>query len=245
VLFRSSTLGYAAGLLGLALLGLGWTQWRFNRARGRAARRRVISQAVAPTVLTWGAASGSFAFLFASAKAFFPSLASLLAPPALATAGQLLASRRLRRRLASYRLPCRACGKPMEMADQSQEQHLLTVEQAAEERAGGMDYEFWRCPACGADECLATKQGRAAKCPKCSRRTLVSERTTLKEATREEEGRTRLTQTCLNPKCGYSLTREQSTPRLASPGSPSSSSHSSPSSFGGGRSGGAGASKGF
>ena len=37
----------------------------------------------------------------------------------------------------------------------------------AEEKAGGMDYEFWHCPKCGADEKLAVKLGKASKCPQC------------------------------------------------------------------------------
>jgi uncharacterized membrane protein YgcG len=63
----------------------------------------------------------------------------------------------------------------------------------------------------------------------------LSSTMTLLAATKEQGGRTRVTETCLNPKCGYSKTREHDTPRLSSPSSSSGSSSSSRSgSFGGG-----------
>ncbi len=240
-----SSLRFASGLLGFAMLGLGWTRWRFHNTRGLAARRKVIDQGWVPTVLTWVGAVASFFLVFGFGKEFFPPFASMLSAPGLATIAQVLNRGFLRKRLASYRLPCPACAKPMEMVDDSRDDSCMNEAEAAEEKAGGMDYEFWNCPACGAREKLAVKLNKASACPACKRRTLVSSRATLVEATPEQGGRTRITETCLNPRCGFRRTREESTPRLSSPGSSSGSHHASPPSFGGGRSGGGGASKGF
>jgi len=241
-----ASLYFGVGLLALSALGLAWTLLRFGRARGKAARAKVIGGAKVPTILAWIAAVISFFFILGFGGKFFPPFAAMLAAPGLATAGQLLTSAFLKRRLASYHLPCSACATAMDMVDDSQDDQFLSAEEAAEEKAGGMDYEFWRCPKCGLDERLAIKLAKAAKCPQCKRRTLTSSSTTLVAATKEQGGRTRVTEACLNPKCGYSKTREHDTPRIASPSSSSSSSsRSSSGSFGGGRSGGGGASKKF
>jgi uncharacterized protein len=241
-----SSLYFALGLLAFAALGLFWTLQRYNKKRGRAARAKVIGSAMVPTILTWIAAVISFFFLLVFGGKFITPFIAMLAAPGLATAGQLLTSRLLKQRLASYRLPCSACGQPMDMVPDSDDEKFLTPEEAAEEKAGGMDYEFWQCPKCNASERLAVKLGKATKCPQCGRRTLTSSSTTLVAATKDQDGRVRVTETCLNPKCNYSKTRESSTPPLSSPSSSSpSSSRSSSASFGGGRSGGGGASKKF
>jgi len=240
-----SSLYFAAGLLALALLGIAWTLRRYGRARGRAARSRAAG-GTAPIAAAWTAAVAGFVLLLVKSGGLLPSLAAMTAAPGLATAGQLLLAKSLRRRLASYRLACAKCGAGMEMVDDARDEQFLSAEEAAEEKAGGMDYELWRCPQCGADERLAVKLGRASACPKCKRRTLASSTATLAAATKEQGGKVRVTETCLNPKCGYGNVREHSTPRLSSPG-PSSpgSSPSSSGSFGGGRSGSGGASKHF
>jgi uncharacterized protein len=241
-----SSLYFAGGLLAFSVLGLVWTMLRFGRARGKAARSKVIGGAIVPTIITWTAGVISFFFILGFGGKFLATFVAMLTAPGLATAGQLLTSRLLRKRLASYQLPCRACGQPMDMVADSEDDKFLNAEEAAEEKAGGMDYEFWRCPKCGSDERLAVKLGKAAKCPQCKRRTLTSSTTTLVAATKEQGGKTRVTETCLNPKCGYSKTREHDTPRLSSPSSSTSgTSRTSSGSFGGGRSGGGGASKHF
>jgi uncharacterized membrane protein YgcG len=239
-----SALYFGAGLLVLAGLGLGWTLGRYGRARGRAARHKAAGGA-GPIAVAWTAAVAGFVLLLVKSGGLLASIASMTVVPGLATAGQLLLARSLRRRLSSYRLPCPACGQPMEMASESEEDGRLSTEEVAEEKAGGMDYEFWHCPKCGADEKLSVALGKAAKCPRCGRRTLTSSTTTLVAATREQGGRTRVSETCLNPKCGFSKVREHDTPRLSSPGSSPGGSSRPSSSFGGGRSGGAGASKKF
>jgi uncharacterized protein len=241
-----SSLYLAGGLLVFSMLGIAWTLRRFHKARGKAARAKAIGGGMVPTILVWIAGGIGFFLVLGFGKSFFPPFAALLGAPGLAIAAQLLTSRLLKRRLASYSLPCAKCGAAMEMVDDSQDEKFLTAEQAAEEKAGGMDYEFWHCPACGADESLAVKLGKAGVCPQCKRRSLTSTTATLAAATQEQPGRVRVIESCLNPKCNYSHIREHATPRLSSPSSSSpGSSRSSSGSFGGGRSGGGGASKKF
>ncbi|MBN2400453.1 MAG: TPM domain-containing protein [Candidatus Aminicenantes bacterium] len=237
---------FGAALLAFAGLGLLRTLVRWKRARALAARRRAAAGGVAFTVIAWIASFVGFIVLMNTRGQFLPTLLAALAAPGLGTAGQVLTGRFLKRRLASYRLPCAACGAAMAMVPDCDDEKFLDAEEAAEERAGGMDYEFWHCPQCGADEKLAVKLGQAAKCPQCKRRTLKSSSTTLVAATREHGGRVRVTEACINPNCDYNKTREHGTARLSSPRSSSGSSSSSRSgSFGGGRSGGGGASKHF
>jgi len=240
---RASLL-FAAGLLAAAVLGTFWTLLRFRSARGMAARAKVIGQAKVTTILIWIAAAISFFLIFGFGGKFLPPLVFMLATPALATGSQLLTARIFRRRLAVYRLSCRECGQPMDMVADSDDEKFLSAEEATEEKAGGMDYEFWQCPKCGAAERLAVKLGKAQTCPKCRRRTLTSSRTTLVAATANQGGKVRDSETCINPNCGYTHTVEKNTPRLAASGSSNNSgSRSSSGSFGGGRSGGGGASK--
>jgi len=239
-----SSLYFAAGLLAVALLGTSLTLLRFKKARGLAARAKVIGQAKVATILIWIAALFSLFLIFGFGGKFLPPLVAMLSTPALATGSQLWIGKLLRRRLASYRLPCPACGQPMDVVADSEDDKFLSAEEAAEEKAGGMDYEFWQCPKCNASERLAVKLGKAAKCPQCKRRALTSSSTTLVAATKEHGGKVRVTEACINPACGYSKTRAHGTARLSSPSSSSgSSSRSHSGSFGGGRSGGGGASK--
>jgi uncharacterized protein len=240
-----SSMYFAGGILAFAILASAWTLLRFNRARGQAARAKIAGKMPASVILAWIAAVASFILIANLGGQFLTPFVAMLAAPGLATFGRLFTGRLLKRRLASYRLPCPRCGAAMELVPEDQDDKLLTEEEAAEEKAGGMDYEIWRCPHCRAEERLAVKLGKASKCPQCRRRTLTSSTTTLEAATKEHGGRTRTTETCLNPKCNYTKTRESSTPRLSSPGASSSGYSSSTGSFGGGRSGGGGASKKF
>ncbi len=240
-----SSLYFGGAILAFALLAIALTVARFNRARGLAARARIASGTPASVILAWIGGAISFFLVLGFGKNFITPFVAMLAAPGLATFGRLFAGRALKKRLGSYHLPCGKCGAAMDMAADSEDDVMLSAEEAAEEKTGGMDYEFWRCPGCGADEKLAVKLGKASKCPQCGRRTLRSSSVTLEAATREHGGRMRTSETCLNPKCSYATTRESSTPRLSSPGATSSASRSSLGSFGGGRSGGGGASRKF
>jgi uncharacterized protein len=236
LLFASFTLAW--GIVGMLLVFL-----RVRARRAKAARRQAIGSGLAAvqTVL-WLGAVGGFVALMATGTGFLTALLAGLAPVA-ATVGQAKMSKRLRLGLDDYRLPCTKCGHPMDLMPEDKDDAFLTVEEAAEEKAGGMDYEIWNCPSCGANERLSVRMNKASSCPQCKRRTLTETRTTLVAATTSHGGRVRVDQKCLNPKCGYAHSVERSTPQLSSSSSSSSgsgSSGSSHSSFGGGRSGGGG-----
>jgi uncharacterized protein len=234
----------AAGLLGLATMGMGIVLLRLKGARARAQREKIIGQAKGFTILAWVAAIIGFFLIFGLGGKFLPPLVAGIGAPAVATLVQVLAGRGWKRRLAGYRLACKSCGQPMDLVPEEADDHMLDAAEAAEEKAGGMDYEFWKCPKCGAEEKLAVKLTRAEVCPKCRRRTLTYSRSVLAAATTASGGKERITRFCLNPDCGYSKTEEKSTPRLSSGSGPATGGSRSPSgSFGGGRSGGGGASK--
>ena len=234
----------AAGLVVLVVAGMGIVLLRLKRARARAHREKIIGQAKGFTILAWVAAVIGFFLIFGLGGDFFPPLVAGIVAPAAATVGQVLVSRRLKRRLSGYRLACSTCGQPMELVPEDEDDRLLNAAEVAEEKAGGMDYEFWKCPKCGAGEKLAVKLGRAGVCPKCRRRTLTSSRSVLVAATAASSGKERINRSCLNPDCGYAKSEERTTPRLSSGGgSAGGGPRSSSGSFGGGRSGGGGASK--
>jgi uncharacterized protein len=234
---------YAGIILVWGIVGMSLVFFRIKSRRAMAARKKSIGGALATvqTVL-WLAAVGGFFALLGTGTGFLTALLAGLAPVA-ATIGQAKLAKRLRLGLKDYHLACTKCGNPMDLTPEDQDDAFLTVEEAAEEKAGGMDYEIWKCPSCGASERLSVKMNKASACPQCKRRTLTETRTTLVAATTGHGGRIRVDQKCLNPKCGYTRTAEHSTAPLSSSSSSSSghgSSGSSHSSFGGGRSGGGG-----
>jgi len=237
-----------AGLAALwGVLGMWSVYGKYRKTRGKAPRARAISGANGVTALLWTGSAAGAAGLAAARSPFGATILSLLSPTGI-TIGLGAFRRMLRRRLETYRLPCSQCGAAMDLTPEDQDDALLAVEEAAEEKAGGMDYEVWTCPSCRFQERLSVKLRGAAACPKCNRRTLKETKTTLAAATTSHGGRIREDRNCLNPNCGFSDTRERDTPRLASPGTSSGTgghSSGSRSSFGGGRSGGGGASRRF
>ena len=238
----------------LALTGL-WiftALRRFGRARSKADRVKAAGTGTGFIVLMWIGATAAMIILLANgspALAFFQFALS----PVAANVSWSLIRRSMKDRAAHYRLPCISCGSPMGLIPEDQDDAQLSTEEAAEERAGGMDYELWVCPQCRARELFAVKLGKASDCPECGRRALVRTHTMLVPATTGHGGRERITDECKNPKCGYGKTWEKNTARIvpSTPGSSSSrsafssSSSSSRSSFGGGRSGGGGATRRF
>lgn len=244
------------GILALAVLALTglWTQRarrRFAAARARSEKYKAASAGAGFLSLLWTAApAGIIALLATGAGAAAPTLLSALSP----VASTMFLSRfrkKLKARAAAYRVPCASCGAAMDLVPEDQDDARLTVEEAAEELAGGMDYELWTCPKCNAAERFSVKLGKASVCPQCKRRTLVRSRQTLSAATTSQGGRERISDDCKNPKCDYVKTWERSTPRIGTTSSGSGrsgswgSSGSSRSSFGGGRSGGGGATRRF
>jgi uncharacterized protein len=227
---------------------------RFGHARSRADRITAASLGCGFIGIVWTGVVIAAIILLAMGSRFRPILALSLSPFA-ANALWLVARRGMKARAARYRLACRSCGSPMDLLPEDMDDAQLSIEEAAEEKAGGMDYELWDCPSCGAKERFAVKLGKANACPVCGRRTLVRDLKILVAATTSHGGTERVTDECKNPKCGYSKSWERTTPRIAmsSSGSGSgasrsgfsSSSGSHSSSFGGGRSGGGGATRHF
>lgn len=233
------------------LLGFLFVNKRVSQKRGRAAKLKA-AHGIGVQSLTWLGSAGGFAALSAVNKTILPYLLSLGAVPLASSIGFGKALKSLRRRLADFREPCVQCGQPMDLLDEQTDDALLTPEEVAEEKAGGMDYEVWQCPSCGATESFSTKLGKASDCPQCKRRTLVTTTTTLVAATRTAGGKVRVEADCKNSACDYLKVTERNTPRLPPPstGASSHSGHRSSgssgrSSFGGGRSGGGGASRGW
>jgi uncharacterized protein len=236
---------YAGVFLLWGLLSMIAVTVKYKKQRALAARKKIVASGLTGSyALLWILAFCGFIFLLAGGALFWPVLLAGLAPVA-ATYGRVKLAGGLRRGLKDYHLTCTKCGHPMNLLPEDEDDAHLTVEEAAEEKAGGMDYEIWNCPSCGASERFSVKLDKASVCPQCKRRTLTETRTTLVSATTSHGGRVRIDQKCLNPKCNYTHTEEHATPQISSSSSSSSSSGhsssgSSSSSFGGGRSGGGG-----
>jgi len=242
----------AAILLGSAGFRIRAALRRFGRARSLAEKTRTARGGAGYIFFLWTAALAILIVLLAMNGSAL-SLLSFAVAPVAANGLWSAARRRMKKRAESYRLACASCGSPMDLVPEDADDALLAVEEASEERAGGMDYELWLCPQCGAREMFAVKLPKAGPCPQCKRRTLVRSVELLAAATTARGGRERITDGCRNPKCGYAKTWERNTARIvpaaSSFGSRGSgfrgSSSSGRSSFGGGRSGGGGASKRF
>ena len=247
-----SPLILAVVIPGLTGLWIGAALRRFGRARSKADRIKAAGAGIGFMILMWSAASIALIILLARGSPALAVLQFALSPVA-ANVLWSLTRRGMKKKAAQYRLPCPSCGSSMDLIPEDQDDVQLSAEEAAEEKAGGMDYELWVCPQCGAKERFAVRLGKASSCPKCARRTLVRTRLVLVAATTSQGGRERVTDECRNPKCGYNKTWERNTARIAPPTAGSSSSRSafssssssSRSSFGGGRSGGGGATRRF
>lgn len=242
----------AAALLAMTGLWILRALRRFGRSRSKAGRLKAAGAGVGYWLLMWTAAVIAGIALLKGGGSALSLLGFALSPVA---SNILWASTRraMKKKAASYNLPCPSCGSPMDLVPEDADEALLSPEEAAEETAGGMDYELWTCPRCGGKELFSVKLGKASACPQCARRTLVRTHEVLASATTAHGGRERVTDTCRNPKCGYLKTWERNTARIVPAASVSGtgrsgfsgSSGSGRSSFGGGRSGGGGASRRF
>jgi uncharacterized protein len=248
-----SALISAAAVMLCMFLGYRVVARRVTGKKGKAAKEKAAQGGLGMIVLIWTGCVIAFIILAAVNKTVLPYLLSLGVVPTAASFGQGRAFKALRRRIADYREPCGKCGQPMELLDEKADDAFLSAEEVAEENAGGMDYEVWQCDGCQTTKSFPLKLGKAAPCPQCKRRTLVTTTTTLVAATRSSGGKVKIEDDCRNPNCDYHKIKERTTPRIPPPSS-SGSSHSSGhgsfgssgrSSFGGGRSGGGGASKGW
>jgi uncharacterized protein len=148
------------------------------------------------------------------------------------------------RRYRSRRCP--KCRTRMARMRDDEDEALLEKGQAAEERVGSVDYDVWKCPACGHHFTLryAKWVSKYDKCPQCFNRTKSSTETVVEAATRHGDGSARVVEQCAF--CSFTSAYTKVLPRIReSSASSSSGGGSSGSSFGGGRSGGGGASRGY
>jgi uncharacterized protein len=242
----NAALLFAGGLLLYTLLGSGLVTLRTTTRKSRTAREKAAKGGGFFVATAW---IGGFVGLIVLGNLFGKALLFILAYLAGSAAGTVALAKfgkGLKRRAAGFRAPCPSCQSPMLLLSEKEDDGFLTAEEIAEEIAGGMNFEIWSCPSCGASQRFEIKLGKARQCPRCKRRTLVSSTTTLVAATTSHGGKVRIEEHCKNPACKYEKISERSTARLSSSsssGSGGSSSRSSGSSFGGGRSGGGGASK--
>ena len=149
--------------------------------------------------------------------------------------------RRLRRRR------CPACQTPMTRLGESDDDALLEGGEQAEERIQSVDYDVWKCGACGHHFTLRYPKwfSSYSKCTQCHNRTKASTEKVITAATTSSSGSARVVETCAF--CTFHREYTKVLPRIESSDSSSSGSSSSggSSSFGGGGSGGGGASRGY
>lgn len=238
---------YVGGVAGIVLLGCGMLWLRIRACRARAGRTKALGTGAVIPVLVWGGGGIATILVGVDSQRVFAPFLAYAAVSILATLLHIKVRKAMREGIAAYRPQCPQCAQPMRIIGEQADDQYLTKEEAAEEFAGGMDYECWRCDGCDRLERFAVKQGGADKCPKCKRRTLTIEQTTLEEATTSHAGKERVTASCANPGCSYTKSdiRTIAKKSSSSGGGFSSGGSSGGGSFGGGSSGGGGASRGW
>ncbi|MFN3839191.1 MAG: TPM domain-containing protein [Cyclobacteriaceae bacterium] len=153
-----------------------------------------------------------------------------------------------RKKRNAYRnrpLICKKCQSVMCKLSEAEEDAFMHSGQIAEEKAGTVDHDVWRCEACGAIESLRYPSAttKFTHCPKCNFLTFYfGARRTIQSATYSASGFGEEERTCLH--CGHHQIDKFIIPMLVASSSDSGSSSSSDSggSWGGGDSGGGGAS---
>lgn len=141
-------------------------------------------------------------------------------------------------------LICKKCQSVMRKLSEAEEDEFMHSGQIAEEKAGTVDHDVWRCAACGFIESLRYPNAttKFTHCSKCNFLTYYfGARRTIQSATYSAEGYGEEERTCLH--CGHHHIDKFIIPMLvASSSNSSSSSSDSGGSWGGGGSGGGGAS---
>ena len=166
----------------------------------------------------------------------------------LGVVGSIVGFRTWRRR---HRRRCPQCQTLMTLVDESHDNALLEEGQQAEERIKSVDYDVWKCGACGHHFTLRYPRWFTSysKCTQCHNRTKSSTEKVIAAATTTSSGRARVIETCAF--CTFRREYTKVLPRIESSSSSSAGSSSGgsssggSSSFGGGSSGGGGASRGY
>jgi uncharacterized protein len=156
--------------------------------------------------------------------------------------GSIVGFRKWRRR---RRRRCPACQMLMTRLGEADDDALLEGGQQAEERIGSVDYDVWKCGACGHHFTLRYPKwvSAYAQCPQCHHRTKSSTETVIDAASAISAGSARVVESCAF--CTFRREYTKVLPLIQASDSSSSGSSSGSSSFGGGRSGGGGASRGY
>lgn len=148
----------------------------------------------------------------------------------------LFAYRRLRRNRPRR---CPVHDVDMHRVEEFVDDEHLNPGQRLEEQLESVDYDVWRCDACGHVTIEAYKSwfSRYGACPSCAYKTLEGDETVLRSPTKSSAGLKRIDYLCRH--CGHAYDETRSIPKL------SDRSSSSGGSFGGGSSSGGGASGGW
>jgi len=155
----------------------------------------------------------------------------------------------LKRKIASIRtIPrdCANCGKKCVRLSETEENEYLSKESQLEEQLKSVDYDIWKCKACGqfSMEAYLNEKTEYSECPKCKTRAFYTASSTTKvAATTSHSGSKEIVKLCKF--CNHRKVSTETIPRIETSSSSSGSSSSSSSSggsFGGGDSGGGGAS---
>lgn len=100
--------------------------------------------------------------------------------------------------------PCKKCGTLTQKMSEKTEDEFLHSGQIAEEKIGVIDYDVWKCNACGSTEILSypNKTTNYTRCPKCNYLTYhFGSRRTIEDATYTSQGRGEEERTCKH--CGH------------------------------------------
>jgi uncharacterized protein len=170
------------------------------------------------------------------------SIAAGIGGSLAALIGTITGVRRWRR---YRRRRCPACQSWMIRLDEAEDDASLADGQRAEERVGSVDYDVWKCGACGHTFTLRYPRWLTpyAACPQCHNRTKSATETVLVAATTSSSGSAQVVEQCAF--CNFHREYTKTLPRIQESSSSGSSSSGGGSSFGGGGSGGGGASRGY
>lgn len=238
---------YFIAMLVLTLFGIGWVSIKIYSKKAKAAKEEVICGFLLIPLLQWvGGGIAIIVIAVMQRKNLLPISIYLVSSISM-TAFVLYARGLMEVRIKKYRLSCSGCSKPMRLIAEDEDDKLLSQEEIAEEKAEGMDYEFWVCDSCKKTERLDVRMSGANKCPQCKRLSVKRESKVLQSATEHHVGRREITRTCLNASCGFHDVKEEEIPKKPSSHQSSSSGFhgGGSSSSGGGSSGGGGASRGW
>jgi len=142
---------------------------------------------------------------------------------------------------------CKNCGQKTIRLDEVAEDEYLSRESQFEETLKSVDYDVWKCSACGeiSLEAYISEKTKYSECPKCKTYAFYTSSTITKEAaTTSHSGTSEIVKTCKY--CNHQKVITETIPMIvvssSSDSSSSSSSSDSGGSWGGGDSGGGGAS---